>query len=80
MVRCLTFKEVKDIAGALEPISEASLKRKYIPQAFQDADIYPGGDAWDETGIDTLLNVFGDVRGFFVDAARDGEMVLLSTD
>jgi len=80
VVRYLTPQEVKDVAGALEQISETELRRRYTPQAFQTADIYPGGEVWDETVIEELLKVFNKVRDFFVAAKRDGEVVLLSSD
>lgn len=80
VVRYLTPQEVKEVAEALEKISEAELRHRYDPKAFLVADIYPAGEAWDGTGIEELVDVFGQVRDFFLEAAREGNVVLLSSD
>jgi hypothetical protein len=80
MVRYLTPKEVKDAAVALEQITEDELRSRYDLAAFRAADIYPGGEVWSEHDIEPLLEVFAQVRDFFAEAARQGEVVLLSSD
>ena len=79
-VRFLRPKQVQEIAGALQQLSETELRRRYRPSAFRAVDIYPGGEVWNEAGIEFLLEVFGQVCDFFVLAAREGEVVLLSIE
>jgi len=79
MVRYLTPQEVKEVATALEQMSEAELRERYNPKAFEFEHIYPS-EIWTATAIDGLLDVFRQVRGFFVEAARAGDVVLLSCD
>jgi hypothetical protein len=79
MVRYLTPQEVNEVDTALKQISEAEFRNRYTPEAFQIAAIYPGG-IWTTNSINELLAVFRKVRGFFAEAARAGEVVLLSCD
>jgi len=65
---------------ALDQVSEAALRQRYDPKAFQAESIYPGAEVWYDTGIEHLLEVFRRVRGFFLEAAQAGDIVLLSCD
>ena len=79
MIRFLSPLEVKEVSLALEAISEDELAQRYDPNAFLVADIYPSG-VWDEEAREELLEAFSHVKTFFSDAAREGEVVLLSSD
>ena len=79
-VRYLTPQEVKAVSFALDQITEADLRTRYSPKTFRRAGIYPGGEVWDESGIEYLLEVFSKVRDFYSAAAREGDVVLLSFD
>jgi hypothetical protein len=80
VVRYLMPREVQEVAHALDQISESELRQRYDPYGFQVANIYPGGEVWNADGIEELLEVFSQVRDFFSEAARDGDVVLLSSD
>lgn len=76
-VRYLTAQEVRDVALALSELNAVELRERYQVAAFQNTDIYPGGEVWSPTGIDEILEAFTKVRAFFSAAAEVGEMVLL---
>lgn len=80
MVRYLTPQEVKNCAQALEQMNETQLRRCYRPMAFRAADIYPNGKTWGENDIDYLIIMVDRVRTFFSEAAKAGEVVLISID
>lgn len=74
--RYLTPDEVRDVAAALTAIDEDDLREQFDVAAFLEEDIYPFG-SWDEDCVDELLEVFEQVRDFFAQAARSGDVVLL---
>ncbi len=80
MVRSLTPAEVRDVANTLQQITEYDLRPRLNVAAFSAAHIYPHNDNWDSDELDLLLEVFDAVRDFFVTAAEQGEVVLLSHD
>jgi hypothetical protein len=81
-VRYLTPVEVGEVADALGQISVDDLRARFDPVAFTEAEVYPnprpGG--WDIGELEPLLWVYPQLVGFFRDAAREGNVVLLSLD
>lgn len=81
-VRYLTPEEVRAVAELLSTISVEELRQRFDPAAFNAAQIYPdpqpGG--WDEEEIEPLLEMYPELVTFFQNAARDGDIVLLSFD
>jgi hypothetical protein len=78
MVRSLAPAEVQAVAAALEQVDEEELRRRFDPASYEAEDIYPAGVPWGEDDLAPLLKVFGQVRAFFSEAAKAGEVVLLS--
>ncbi len=79
-VRYLTPQEVKDVTSALEKLSTENLRRRFEPDTFRAAGLYPHNVEWDTEGLEYLLDMFTKVRDFFTEAAREGDVVLLSSD
>jgi hypothetical protein len=81
-VRFLTPNEVRAVADALSEISVEDLRARFDPIAFTKAEVYPnprpGG--WDTEQLEPLLWIYPQLVGFFRDAAREGNVVLLSFD
>jgi Domain of unknown function (DUF1877) len=81
-VRFLNPDEVREIADALSRIAVQELQARFDPIAFTEAEVYPnprpGG--WDAEELESLLWVYPQLVGFFRDAAREGNVVLLSFD
>jgi Domain of unknown function (DUF1877) len=81
-VRFLKPDEVRDVAEAVSEFSVEDLRARFDPVAFTAAQVYPnprrGG--WDANELGPLLSVYPELIGFFGDAAREGNVVLLSFD
>jgi hypothetical protein len=81
-VRFLKPGEVRAVSDALSRISVQDLRARFDPIAFTEAEVYPnprpGG--WDLEQLESLLAVYPQLVGFFQDAAREGNVVLLSFD
>jgi hypothetical protein len=81
-VRFLNPDEVRAVADALSQISVEDLRARFDPVAFTEAKVYPnprpGG--WDMEQLEPLLWIYPQLVGFFHDAAREGQAVLLSFD
>ncbi len=81
-IRYLNPQEVKEVADLLSTISVEELSRRFDADAFNNAMIYPlAPDDWDEEEIEPLLEVYyPQLVDFFQDAAKSGDIVLLSSD
>lgn len=84
MVRSLTPDEVKEVASALSQTKPEDLRRRSLTQ-FGAEHLYgyrgsPPDSSLDAEDVEALLEVFEEVRDFFVAAAQDGDVVLLSSD
>jgi hypothetical protein len=81
-VRSLAPEEVKRVAEALEKISVEELRSRFSVASFNAAQIYPHGRraAWTEDEAESVFESYPLVVEFFQAAARDGEMILLSSD
>jgi hypothetical protein len=81
-VRFLAPYEVREVAEALREIPEEELRARFDPVAFAKAEIYPtskrGG--WDFRALEPLLFTYRQLVAFFREAAREGDVVLLSFD
>lgn len=81
-VRYLDPEEVRAVADALSGVSVDDLRARFDPVAFTEAKVYPnprpGG--WDMEQLESLLWVYPQLVGFFREAAREGNVVLLSFD
>ncbi|MBV9849044.1 MAG: YfbM family protein [Armatimonadetes bacterium] len=78
-VRYLTPEEVKDVAMALQAIKEEDLRHRDLT-TFTAANLYTYRDGWSTEDLERLMDVFTEVRDFFSKAAREGDVVLLSSD
>ncbi|MEH2191129.1 MAG: YfbM family protein [Nostoc sp.] len=81
-VRYLTLEEVQDVADALSQISVEELKRRFNSTVFNSAEIYPNPSpgGWDEEEIEPLFELYPQLVEFFQNAAKEGDIVLLSSD
>jgi hypothetical protein len=81
-VRSLTPEEVRAVADALSKISVDELRSRFSVAAFNAAQIYPHGRRarWTEQEVESVFEIYPRLVEFFQSAARDGDMVLLSSD
>ena len=79
-VRSLTPDEVREVSEALRQISVEDLRSRFDVSAFRAADIYPLGSRWTDDEAESVFEVYPRVVKFFQAAARDGDMILLSSD
>ncbi len=81
-VRSLSPKEVKDVATALSGISVEELRLRFSAVSFNAAQIYPHGKraSWTVEEAESVFEIYPQVVEFFEAAARDGDMILLSSD
>ena len=71
-----TAATVKEIAAALNEISEEKFRVKFDASALEKADIYP--QIWDEgdEALDYLASYFTELKGFYENAAKNGNAVI----
>lgn len=84
MVRLLTPEEVSEVAAALEDTTPEDLRRRSLRQ-FGAEHLYgyhgsPPGSRLGDEDVEAVLEVFEEVRDFFVIAAQEGDVMLLSSD
>ncbi len=79
-IRSLTPDEVRAAADALAGISVQELRSRFSVASFNAARIYPYGKGWTEKAAETVFEIYPQVIQFFQAAARDGDMILLSSD
>ncbi len=81
-VRSLTADEVRVVADAISKISVEELRSRFSVAAFNAAQIYPHGRraGWTDEEAETVFEIYPRVVEFFRSAARDGDMILLSSD
>ena len=84
MVRSLTPDEVKEVASALEDTTLEDLRHRNLTQ-FGAEHLYgyhslASGSRLSDEDVEALLEVFEEVRDFFIVAAQEGDVVLLSSD
>ncbi|EEF60679.1 YfbM family protein [Pedosphaera parvula] len=81
-VRSLTPDEVREVAQALEGISVEELRSRFNVESFNAAQIYPHGrrGAWTVEDVESVFDFYPLLVLFFQEAAKAGEMVLLSSD
>ena len=78
--RYLTPEEVNEVATALRDVSREDLVERYIPRAFEEANIYPAG-IWESEGsvaLDYLLSNYESMVAFYALVAERGDAMLLS--
>jgi hypothetical protein len=74
----LTPDEVKEVAAALEEITEEVLRARFDPKAMTKARIYCWLEEEGAEGLEYFLHYYGLVRAYFQDAARRGNGMLIS--
>ena len=81
-VRSLTTDEVRAVTDALGKISVDELRSRFSVASFNAAQIYPHGRRarWTEEDAETVFEIYPRVVEFFQSAARDVDMILLSSD
>jgi len=73
--RLLTSEEVAEVSQALTAVSPEELRRRFDPEALQEADIYPNIWMRDPKEDDTLgyvLEYYDQLRNFIATANRKG--------
>ena len=73
----LTPDEVKEVAAALEEITEEVLRARFDPKAMTKARIYCWLEDEGAEGLEYFLHYYGLVRAYFQDAARRGNGMLI---
>jgi hypothetical protein len=76
--RLLDPSEVVTVSKALSAVTPATLKKRFKPEALDQADIYPGGWAEEPGALQWLLDAFKDLQKFYASAASRGSAVLLT--
>lgn len=81
-VRSLKPDEVRAAAEAIARISVDELRLRFSVASFNAAGIYPHGRraAWTDDEAESLFEIYPRVVEFFQAAARDGDVILLSSD
>jgi hypothetical protein len=81
-VRLLTADEVRAVADALSKISVEDLRARFSVASFNAAQVYPhpGRARWSDEDAGSVFKIYPRVVKFFQSAARDGDMILLSSD
>ena len=81
-VRSLTPDEVRAAADALSRISVDELRSRFSVASFNNAQIYPHGRraGWTDKEARSVFAIYPRVVEFFQAAARDRDMILLSSD
>ena len=81
-VRSLTPDEVRAVADALSKVSADELRSRFSVTSFNAAQVYPHGSRarWTDEDAETVFEIYPRVVEFFQSAARDGDMILLSSD
>jgi hypothetical protein len=79
--RGLTSAEVRLVAAALQPLTPDVLLQRFNPVALGAAEIYP--EIWDRPPEEDdtrgyVAECYDQLRSFVVDAAADGEALLIS--
>jgi hypothetical protein len=82
LVRSLTPDEVNAVANALKKISVEDLRSRFSVSSFNSAQIYPHGRRarWTKEEAESLFEIYPRIVDFFEAAAREGDIVLLSSD
>jgi hypothetical protein len=79
--RVLAPDEVKKLSGALNALTEDTLRKRFKPEEMQEQDIYPG--TWDEPTEDDvdpeeeLLSYFVELRKFVASVGKRGHALLV---
>jgi hypothetical protein len=70
------------VAEALGRISVEDLRARFSVESFNSAQIYPHGRRarWTAKEAESVFRIYPRVVEFFQAAARDGDVVLLSSD
>ncbi|MDB6030514.1 MAG: hypothetical protein JWM16_852 [Verrucomicrobiales bacterium] len=81
-VRVLVPEEVRAVADALRQISIGELRSRFSIESFNAAQIYPHGrrGRWTDEDAESVFEVYPQVVEFFQAAAREGDLILLSSD
>jgi hypothetical protein len=79
-LRYLTPAEVMAAHGVLAALPSAELKKRFIPAALEEAEVYPTG-IWleeGEAGFEYIEHWYEQLRTFYAAAAQSGQAVLLA--
>jgi hypothetical protein len=75
--RYLTPAQVMAAAKALADISASELWERFDLQQVRDADIYPSGWEGGDTERNYILEHFGALKGYFAEAAKKNDAMVL---
>ncbi|MDC0833635.1 hypothetical protein CKA32_006603 [Geitlerinema sp. FC II] len=77
-VRYFTPDEVKEIAIAIAQLPEIDLRIRFNER--EDLELYAQSDKWDEEDWEFLKRTLKYIHDFFAEAAKNNEIVLISSD
>jgi hypothetical protein len=75
--RVLTSQQVRQLAGALEPIGPDEVAARVDLKKFDDEVIYPGNWQTNGIGVDFVVDNYRDMRALIVRLARQGQGMVL---
>lgn len=81
-IRFLKPPQVRGVAKALAKISTKELRSRFSVEELNAAGIYPHGYSrgWTENEAESAFRIYPRLVKFFQAAARDGDIMLLSSD
>jgi hypothetical protein len=74
----LTPAEVKQVADALDRVTEAEIRSRYDAEAMEEADVYPTVIWARPETIGELVEVFNEAREFYRKARAEGQAMFIS--
>ena len=77
--RYLLPEQVKEVSQTLDGLEKAELRKQFSPEAFEAADIYPGGWTVGEPDatFEWIWGKLSAVRELFREAAQHGDVIML---
>jgi hypothetical protein len=75
--RVLTSAQVRQIAGALEPIQPDDVAARVDLKKFDEEVIYPGNWQHNGIGVDFVVDNYRDMRALIVRLAKQGQGMVL---
>ena len=78
--RYLTPEEVHEAHSVLDSLPVEELRKRFVPEELEKADIYPSGIWVDEgmEGFGYIAHWYDQLREFYANASRRGNAVLLA--
>lgn len=75
--RYLRPHEVKETSDALELVKECDLKSKFNPDEIMKKKVYPFSSRCDEVDLEYILPYFRELKSFYKNCAKNGNVMLI---